>query len=668
MKSKACLTWLVIVLAVAFESAAQNESVTFNRDIAPVVFEYCAACHHTGGSAPFALTSYREVQSRAKQIAEVTATRYMPPWLPEPNHISFANERRLSDAQIKLIQRWVTNGTVEGNAKDLPSTPRFPLSRLDAWQLGQPDLIIKMDEGFILPASGGDVFRNFVLPLPVTVTKFVKAVEILPSNPKVVHHANLLIDRSHAARALDKADAGPGFSGMQVDLASESFDPDSHFLFWKPGAPPAVEPDGMAWRCEPDTDLVLNLHLFPAGKPERIAVEVGLYFSDQPQTIFPMLLQLEYDGALDIPAGKSDFTITDSLTLPVDVDALGVYPHAHYLGQDLLATAKLPNGETKTLIHITRWDLSWQGVYQFRAPVFLPKGTVISMRYVYDNSAANPRNPHSPPRRVRAGNRSSEEMGHLWLQVLPHPAEVNGQDARLALQEAVMRRRLQKYPADFTAHFNLAAALQAAGRDGEAIPHFQRALQTRPNDAVALTSLGASLQAMMRRAEAIRAYRQALRVRPDYGNARYNLGNLLAQMGEWKEALIELREFVKQQPNDAAGRNSLGSALAMSGQPAEATVQFREAVRLQPDNDEIETNLAAVLAQQNLPAEAIQHYQTALRINPRNATAHNELGVLLAQQNKLTEALNHFEQAVKLDSTNVSAKENLARARALLKR
>ena len=502
----------------------------------------------------------------------------------------------------------------------------------------------------------------------MTATRYVKAVEILPRNPKVVHHANLLIDRSHAARALDQAAAGPGFSGMQLDLASDSFDPDSHFLFWKPGAPPTVEPDGMAWRCEPDTDLVLNLHLFPSGKPERIAVEVGLYFSAQPQTIFPMLLQLEHDGAIDIPAGKQDFTLTDELTLPVDVDALGVYPHAHYLGKDLLATATLPNGEKKTLIHITRWDLSWQGVYQFREPVALPKGTVVSMRYVYDNSAANPRNPHSPPQRVRAGNRSSEEMGHLWLQVLPRPAQINGQDARLALQEAVMRRRLQKYPADFAAHFNLAAALQAAGRDSDAIPHFQRALQTRPNDAVALTSLGVSLQAMNRRDEAARLYRQAIRAQPTYASARYNLGNLLAQAGELAEAITHLRELVKLQPNDAAARHSLGSAYATQGKPAEAAVQFREMARLQPDSDEAFTNLAAVLAQQNLTSEALQNYQTALRLNPRNATAHNELGALLANQGKIAEALPHFEQAVKLDPTNVSAQENLQKARALQKR
>ncbi|MGH9844086.1 MAG: tetratricopeptide repeat protein, partial [Blastocatellia bacterium] len=469
---------LLVVAATLFPQASP-QAPTFNKQIAPLVFEHCAACHHTGGAAPFPLTTYGEVKQRARQIADVVSSRYMPPWLPEKlPGVEFADEQRLSDGQIELIRQWVEAGTPEGDAKDLPPPPRSS----DAWQLGKPDLIVKMDEAFTVPAEGIDLFRNFVIPIPVAATRFVKAVEILPGNKRVVHHANLLIDRSGSSRRLDRSDPGPGFGGMEVSIESESFDPDSHFLFWKPGSIPAVEPDGMAWRCDPGTDLVLNMHLQPTGKPERIQAEVGLYFSDKPQTIFPMLLQLEHDGAIDIPPGAKDFIVTDKLTLPVDVDVLGVYPHAHYLGKDLQGFALLPDGERKPLVRITRWDLAWQGVYKYRQPVFLPKGTVLSMRYSYDNSAGNPRNPNSPPRRVRAGNRSSEEMGHLWIQVLPRSPKVNGQDARVLLQEALMRRRLEKYPADFTAHFNLGAALQSAGRDAEAIAHFQGALRVRPDN------------------------------------------------------------------------------------------------------------------------------------------------------------------------------------------
>jgi len=645
------------------QASLRPEPPTFNKQIAPIIYEYCAVCHHAGGAAPFSLVTFAEVKKRARLIADVTASRYMPPWLPEPGYAEFSDERRLSDEQVKLIRQWVDAGTPEGGAKELPPPPQFD----ESWQLGNPDLIVRMKESFVVSAEGADVFRNFVLPIPVAATKYVKAVEILPGNKRVVHHANILIDRTGSARQLDAQDPEPGFGGMEVSVEAESFDPDSHFLFWKPGSAPAVEPDGMAWRCDPGTDLVLNMHLQPTGKPERIQAEIGLYFTDKPQTIFPMLLQLEHDGAIDIPPGAKDFVITDELKLPVDADVLGVYPHAHYLGKDLQGFATLPDGSKKWLIRITRWDLNWQGIYKFRRPIFLPKGSVLQMRYSYDNSADNPRNPHSPPQRVRAGNRSSEEMGHLWVQVLPRSPRSDGHDARVALQEALMRRRLQKYPADFTAHFNLGAALQSEGRTAEAIASFQRALQTRPNHPAALTNLAASLQVAGRTAEAINHYRQALRVKPDYAPARYNLANLLLARGDVPEAITHLRESLRLRPDDAGAHNSLGSALAMQGNLTEAATHFAESVRLNPDHADAQANFAAVLAAVNKPNEAISHYEQSLRLNPNNAEAHNELGVLLAGQGKLKDALQHFEQAVKLDPNNAAARENLKRARAMIK-
>ncbi len=176
-----------------------------------------------------------------------------------------------------------------------------------------------------------------------------------------------------------------------------------------------------------------------------MAPSVGLYFTDKPPTRFPVLVQLEHDGALNIPAGDRDFIVTDDFRMPVDVDVLAVYPHAHYLGKLLEGYATLPDGTRKWLIRIPDWDLNWQAVYRYREPVFLPKGSVVSMRYHYDNSAANPRNPNHPPKRVRAGNQATDEMGHLWLQVLPRGAA----DHRRTIQEAIMRHRLEKYPERF---------------------------------------------------------------------------------------------------------------------------------------------------------------------------------------------------------------------------
>ncbi len=199
---------------------------------------------------------------------------------------------------------------------------------------------------------------------------------------------------------------------MEIRIESQVFDPDSHLLFWKPGTVPYVEPEGMALRLDPGTDLVLNTHLQPSGKPEVIQPSIGLYFTRQPATKVPMLLQLENDLKLDIPAGQKDFLVTDDFTLPIDVDLMAIYPHAHYLANDMQAFAVLPDGTKKALIHIPHWNLNWQAVYRYQQPVRLPKGTTVSLRYVYDNSSDNPLNPNHPPARVVGGNRSSDEMCH----------------------------------------------------------------------------------------------------------------------------------------------------------------------------------------------------------------------------------------------------------------
>ncbi len=652
-------TFIMQVISNRADAWRFSQQITFNKQIAPILFENCAACHQPDGAGPFSLLEYQEVKKHARQIVTVTGNRFMPPWLPEPGYGEFADTRRLSDEQIETLRLWVEQGMIEGDQKDLPPTPKFD----QGWQLGKPDLIIRMPQPYTLPAGTTDVFRNFVIPIPITKTRYVKAVELLPGDKKIFHHANILIDRTGGSRRRDEQDPEVGFGGMDVSIESESFDPDSHFLFWKPGSAPSVEPDGMAWPATPGTDLVLNLHMQPSGKPETIQPQIGLYFTDRAPEKFPMLLQLEHDGAIDIPPGRKDFFITDELTIPVDVDALAVYPHAHYLGKDLQGLATLPDGSKKPLIRIKDWDLNWQAVYRYERPIFLPAGTVISMRYTYDNSSANPRNPNRPPKRVVAGDRATDEMGHLWLQVLPRSRE----DTRIVLQEAVMRRRLKKYPSDFTAQFNLGAALQQKGRIEEAVAHLRKALQANPRSYLAHTNLGAALQELGQTEPAINHYRQALRIKPDYFNARYNLGNLLLSGGRIDEAISHFREALRAEPEDAGAHNSLGSALGMQGKLAEATESFERAVRSNPDSADAQANLAYALGARGDTQRAIYHYEQALRLNPDNADAHNGLGVLLINQGKLRQALPHFEEAVRLNPKHAEARENLRRAQDRIK-
>ncbi len=568
------------------QNAAQQSQVTFDRDIATILYRTCARCHRPGEAGAFPLLTYEDAKSHARQIAAVTKSRFMPPWLPEEGALKFADELRLSENEIARIQAWVEQGTPEGSTQDLPPIPKF----VEGWQLGKPDVIAKATKPYALPASGSDNYWNFVFRAPVDRTRWLKAMEIRPGDKRLVHHANVLVDRQQNGRRLE-LESGAGFPGMELTIESEVFDPDSHFLFWKPGSIPYVEPDGMALRLDKDTDLILNTHLQPSGKPETIQPTLGLYFTDKPATLFPILLQLENDRLLDIPPGEKHFVVTDEFTLPVDVDLLAIYPHAHYLGRDLQAIAKFPDGRSETLIHIPDWNLNWQAVYRYAQPLKLPKGTAISVKFVYDNSGDNVRNPNDPPQRVVAGNRATDEMAHLWLQVLPENSALSKRDPRAEILEAMARHNLQKNPEDFEAHYNLAALLMGRGELTEAILQFTEANRIRPNEPAVNNAFGAALLAAGRTEESVPHLTAALNARPDYFDARYNLGNALASLGDFRGALAQFQSAVRINPEDANAEASLGSAFAEIGDLKQARLHYQRALQLNPNHELAKENL-----------------------------------------------------------------------------
>lgn len=587
--SAAALAWSEVSSARAGRQSGNvpaSSPITFNRDVAPVVFRTCAPCHHPGESAPFPLLSYGDVKSHARQIAYVTRKRIMPPWLPAPGDYPMLGDDRLSDAEVTLFERWVADGLLEGDAKDLPPVPQFVLG----WQLGKPDLILRAEKPYTLPPSGRDQYWNFVFRTPIRETRWVKAIEIHPAEKRLVHHANLLVDRSQSARREEKS-PGAGFPGMELQIESEAFDPDGHFFFWKPGTILEPEPEDMALRLDPGDDLVLNTHLQPSGKPEEIRPSVGIYFTKEPAARFPVLLQLENDRALNIPAGDANFTVTDEFTLPEAVDLLAIYPHAHYVCREMFAFAAFPDGTRKTLLHIPRWDQNWQAVFRYAEPIPLPRGTTLAMRYIYDNSSENIQNPNQPPKLVKAGNQATDEMAHLWLQVLPHSASGQTGDARMPLLEALAQHHVENNPEDFEAHYNLAALLQARGDLAGAIPQYREALRLRPGDATVENALGGALLATGQLQEAIAHLRAAAKERPDYFDAHYNLGNALASTEDFAGAATEFSEAVRLHPYDADAHANLGSALALTGKSEEARQQFEKALQLNPNHQLARENL-----------------------------------------------------------------------------
>lgn len=412
---KRVLTMFAVAVAAGASSKAKDR-LTFSEHIAPIVFNNCTSCHRPGEAGPFALMSYADVKKRGALIAAVTQSRYMPPWHAAPGYGDFIDVHRLTDEQIAQIKQWVDAGMPEGNPAKLPALPKFT----EGWQLGKPDMVLTMTEPFEVPASGPDIYRNFTIPMNIPENKWLKAIEFRPAARKVVHHSLFFLDTSGESRKHDGEGGQPGYNG---GLDGTRFAKSGRIGGWAVGANPHFLPEGLALPLLKGSDFVLQLHFHLSGKAEREQSSIGLYFADKAPEKMIAGIQVPavfgVGSGIDIPAGEKIYTIKDSFTLPVDVEGLGIGAHAHYLAKDMQATATLPDGSTKWLLWIKDWDFSWQDQYQYKDPVKLPKGTRIDVAITYDNSADNPHNPSHPPKRVKWGEQSFDEMGSVTLRVVP---------------------------------------------------------------------------------------------------------------------------------------------------------------------------------------------------------------------------------------------------------
>lgn len=581
LQNLSALLVVALLAACSGENTRVPDQPTFNQDVAAILFENCTVCHRPGGPGPFVLRDYEAARERADLIATMTSEHRMPPWLPDSSDWTFANARGLTDAQIETIRRWAEQGAPRGDgvAPEPPETST-------GWMLGEPDLVLDMERPFEVPASGGDVFRNFVFHVPLTTTRYVRAVELQPGSAGVVHHAIMAVDPTSTSREEDARDTVPGFPGMFSRSAARP--PGGFFIGWTPGLIPRPNPMGLAWPLVQGTDFVVQTHFRPNGTAASVQMRVGFYFADGPPARMPTLLRLG-SQTLDIAAGEADYEVVDSFTVPVDVEVLGVYPHAHYLGKVIDVRAGLPDGSERQLILIRDWDFNWQDTYTYADPPHLPAGSVLRLRYVYDNSATNPRNPNSPPHRVVYGPESDDEMAELWVQALPtDQADLAALEREMGRKQ--VRDRVQGWhhlialdPTNAGARSSLAAWFASTGQSDSAVYHYRQAIAAEPELPGMRYNLGVVLESRGEIDEAMAMYRSAIRIDPDHAPSHNNLGRLLAGAGRRTEAIPHFTRVTELDPDSAGGFYNLAIALAAEGRADEAATAFERAEQLKPN-------------------------------------------------------------------------------------
>jgi Flp pilus assembly protein TadD len=481
----------------------------------------------------------------------------MPPWKPEPGYGEFLDERRLTSEEITTLARWLEDGLIEGDRAKLPPQP----SKKGQWQLGTPDMVIETAP-YTLRASTDDVYRNFVLPIELSTTRYIRAWEFLPGS-NAVHHATMHFDPTRSSRRLDEQDPEPGYEGL---VPHSAMSPDGYFLGWLPGLTSNLAPEGMAWPLQAGADLVMMLHLKPGSRIETIRPKLGLYFSDAPPRLQPTLIRMTRQH-MEIAPGERQYVVTDSFALDVDVDLYTIQPHAHLLATEVKSYATLPDRTRRWLIYIRRWDFNWQGAFRYARPQFLPAGTTITFEFTYDNSAENPRNPHRPPQRVTYGQHTTDEMAELWLQVVTRREADRARLIRAAREHVVRadiigaEKRLETDAENTTLHDDVALLHAEAGHLDRTVEHFAH----------------------------------TARLRPDSPAAHYNLGNALFRHGRRREAITALRHALTLQPDYALAHDGLGVALYAEGRVDEAIEHFQRAIRLDPRNNEARSHLAVAL-------------------------------------------------------------------------
>ncbi len=400
---------LILPVLATMHLGAHAQAPTWSDDVACIFFSHCTSCHRPGGISGehLDLTSYTEAVAHRDDIAGYVTYHAMPPWPPDENYRRFAHERVISQDEIDIIAAWAAADGPQGDLGNAPSVPVYSSSA----EIVDPDITTRMED-YVIPISTEDIYRCFVLSVDNSVDNFIKRLEVIPGNREVVHHVLVYQDTSGQAQQLDDGDPQPGYSAFGgIGVANAPL-----IGVWVPGAPVMSTPESMGIKLLAGADLVIQVH-YPQGTDGQLdSTRVNIEFTPPGFTrdlgIFPALYHGPpslQEGLLAIPPNEvSSFHEEFQVPIPATITAIG--PHAHLLCQSMKAWAITPSNDSVPLINIPDWDFHWQGMYEFRKPIYLPMGSTLYGEATYDNTVNNEENPNDPPAWVFVGEGTTDEM------------------------------------------------------------------------------------------------------------------------------------------------------------------------------------------------------------------------------------------------------------------
>jgi|GEM_PF-169069 len=584
------------------------DAPTFNREIVRLLQDHCQGCHRPGGIGQVSFLPYEQAVAWAADIRDAVQSRTMPPWNVREGFGEFVGARRLTGDQIETFSKWVDAGMPEGSPADLPPLREFP----EGWTLGRPDLILTPAEAYPVEAAGKDEYRCFVMPVDLTEDRYVSAIEVLPGAREVVHHVSVYIDESGRAEALDRADPKPGYDSF----GGIRFPPSGTLGGWAPGNTPHRLPDGVGRLFPPKARVVMQVHYHKSGRATRDLSRLGIYFSSAPvdkrlyeETVASRLLF--------IPPGAKHYKVTGATTIPRDMRALSILPHMHLLGEEIRVTATHPDSVRVPLVWVAPWDFNGQETYIFKTPIPLPRGTRIDLEAYYDNSADNPRNPNAPPRWVRWGEESTDEMCIAFLygtlddehltQNPPLKPENPDLDASRALKQAPDDPDLY-----FSQHTEKLKAMAS---------HLLDILPSDPDNPAHYYELGTIYDELGRLNEAAEHYRLALERDAGHADAHYKLGLVYQRQDRQEEAAAELEAALQNGARQRGIHYHLGMVLARLNRPESAVAQLELALAADPNNAPARLRLGYLYGELKMYDKAVWEFQTLLRLHPDHPEA-----------------------------------------------